>query len=103
MSKASLVAGVVGAAGELTKELDILADRAFELQRVAQALAARECRLQSFEYLPFNKKLNWKRLRGMSIEKMLRSGDTRELMEMFNEVAQVGRCSEGAGQKLWRN
>eukprot|EP00955_Chlamydomonas_euryale_P092305 364696-Chlamydomonas_euryale.AAC.6 len=41
----------------------------------------RSDRLRPFEYLPFDKRLNWKRVRGMSLERMVRSGDTVELMQ----------------------
>lgn len=44
-------------------------------------------RQQPFSFLPRNKKLNWKKLRTMNLEKLERDGDTRTIMELFNDVA----------------
>ncbi|GAX85690.1 hypothetical protein CEUSTIGMA_g13105.t1 [Chlamydomonas eustigma] len=109
-----LVRGISEKSSSLTRELDSLADRAFELQQIAQALKEKDDvhmvdkgvqadsaggvpafkwerlkRLQPFQYLPFNKKLDWRKVRTMNVDKMIREGDSRSLMDMFNELVRV--------------
>lgn len=100
---------------DLSKDIDAFADRAFELQRLANTLKERASRtyaekgvqadqtssgviapayrlerarrLAPFSFAPFTKKLNWKKLRAMNLDRVVRESDTRSLMEMYQELA----------------
>ncbi|GAX85692.1 hypothetical protein CEUSTIGMA_g13108.t1 [Chlamydomonas eustigma] len=120
-NRSGLVRGISEKSSSLTRELDSLADRAFELQQIAQALKEKDDvhmvdkgvqadsaggvpafkwerlkRLQPFQYLPFNKKLDWRKVRTMNVDKMIREGDSRSLMDMFNEVSQADMEGESS-------
>eukprot|EP00195_Chlamydomonas_chlamydogama_P001848 CAMPEP_0202924852 /NCGR_PEP_ID=MMETSP1392-20130828/79191_1 /ASSEMBLY_ACC=CAM_ASM_000868 /TAXON_ID=225041 /ORGANISM="Chlamydomonas chlamydogama, Strain SAG 11-48b" /LENGTH=294 /DNA_ID=CAMNT_0049618607 /DNA_START=88 /DNA_END=972 /DNA_ORIENTATION=+ len=114
MSRAALTRNVAQISADISKDLDRLADRAYELQKHAQALEEahgkqvadkavqadgvaaapgyrldRTTRLQPFAFLPFNRKLNWKKIRSLNIDKLVRDNDSRTVMELFNDVAQA--------------
>lgn len=105
----------------LTKELDSLADSAFDLQQFALALKEKDSvltvnkgvqtdssggapafkwerlkRLQPFQYLPFTKRLDWRRIRSINVDKMIREADSRSLMDTFNEVSQADLDGESS-------
>ena len=46
-------------------------------------------RLQPFHYLPFNRKLNWKKIRALNLDRLTRESDSRTLMDLFSDVAQA--------------
>lgn len=115
MSRIALIDGIATEAQQITRELDSLADRAFQLQRHALALQQKDSkgasdksvgtdngvtsgssfkldraqRLQPFHYLPFNRKLNWKKIRALNLDRLVREADSRTLMDLFADVAQA--------------
>ncbi|GFR42463.1 hypothetical protein Agub_g3371 [Astrephomene gubernaculifera] len=113
MSTSSLIKTLAQQSEELTRDIDSFSDRAFELARLAKSLqerAARTCvdkstqvetatvgaptyhlerakRLAPFSFTPCDRKLNWRKLRALNVERVVRDTDTRSLQELFGEVA----------------
>ncbi|KXZ51732.1 hypothetical protein GPECTOR_11g179 [Gonium pectorale] len=113
MSTAALIKSLTQQSEELSRDLDSFSDRAFELQRMAKALKERcgaDCvdkatqvetaavgapvyqldrakRLAPFAFTSCDRKVNWRKLRGLNLDKVVRETDTRALMELYGEVA----------------
>ncbi|GIL93943.1 hypothetical protein Vretimale_174 [Volvox reticuliferus] len=113
MSTTNIIRSLAEQSEALSKDLDSFSDRAFELQRLAKALQERAGkkyadqavqvettlvgapayhlerakRLAAFSFLPFDRKVNWRKLRALNVDRVISETDTRSLLEMYGEVA----------------
>ncbi|EFJ53022.1 hypothetical protein VOLCADRAFT_120152 [Volvox carteri f. nagariensis] len=113
MNTASIVRSLAEQSEQLSRDLDSFSDRAFELQRLAKVLQERSGRkyvdqavqvettavgapayhldrakrLAPFSFSPFDRKVNWRKLRALNVDRVVRETDTRTLLEMYGEMA----------------
>ncbi|GLC34065.1 hypothetical protein PLESTB_000833500 [Pleodorina starrii] len=113
MNTPSIVRSLAEQSEQLSRDLDSFSDRAFELQRLAKALqerSGRKCvdaavqvettavgapayhldrakRLEAFSFQPFDRKVNWRKLRALNVDRVVRETDTRSLLDMYGDLA----------------
>ncbi|GIL45259.1 hypothetical protein Vafri_2548 [Volvox africanus] len=113
MSTTNIIRSLAEQSEALSRDLDSFSDRAFELQRLAKALQERAGkkyadqavqvettavgapayhldrakRLAAFSFLPIDRKVNWRKLRALNVDRVISETDTRSLLEMYGEVA----------------
>ncbi|KAG2425849.1 hypothetical protein HXX76_013473 [Chlamydomonas incerta] len=113
MQTGTLVKSLAKHTEDLSKDLDSFSDRAFELCRLANELKERAgktyvekaCqvetaavgapsyqldrakRLAPFAFTGFDRKINWRKLRALNVDKVVSDTDTRTLLEIYGELA----------------
>ncbi|KAG2487452.1 hypothetical protein HYH03_014019 [Edaphochlamys debaryana] len=113
MSSASLVRLLAKQSDELSKDIDSFSDRAFELQRLAKALQERSGRetvekatqvettavgapsyqldrakrLAPFAFSALDRKVNWRKIRAINVDRVERDTDVRSVLELYGELA----------------
>ncbi|MEW5308014.1 MAG: hypothetical protein WDW38_000005 [Sanguina aurantia] len=121
MAASKMAQSLASLSDDISKELDSLADRAFELAKQAKSLQEhshkrhadkgvqaavgsgsqpaykldRATRLDAFHFQPLNKKMNWKKIRGLNLDRTARETDTSSLMDLYNTIAYADLSSEG--------
>ncbi|MEW5303929.1 MAG: hypothetical protein WDW36_006574 [Sanguina aurantia] len=121
MAASKMAQSLASLSDDISKELDSLADRAFELAKQAKSLQEhshkrhadkgvqaavgsgsqpaykldRATRLSAFQFQPLNKKMDWRKVRGLNLDRTARETDTASLMDLYNTIAYADLSSEG--------